>query len=136
MTTIDNIFDPPEPPAPSLPTLAPSTDPDAVPEIESAVGNILFNMTERVARTIKKGHASGVNDALPLVLEDRRDYIENPLSDAMPGANHGNVSTAADMLTNAIIDRDIAHADDLKPELIRVLTDFCANITQKNTGDA
>jgi len=139
MTTVDNIVNPPEPVVPNLGSSVgePDENEGSAPDIENAISKIVFNVNERVNRTIKKGIVDNTADALPLVLVQRREYIEAIIHPIMPDGcdSAADVSNAADIVTNKIADRYFIPLDDLKNELIGDFTAFCATITETKGAD-
>jgi HK97 family phage portal protein len=141
MATIDNIIDPPEPPAPRIPT---TTDDDADsgeeaynveggavenlerfrPLINDAIGRIINNVDERVGSAVKKGDAKNKAEALPIVLESRRAYIENTIKHivlAMVDCDRAHVRLGVDLIVDQLQNGD---RDGLAGDFMA----FCATI--------
>jgi len=136
MAIVDNIVNPPEPPAPALATPAPlpNVDDDEIKNlVESTVGKILFNVGERINRARKKGDERTLKLVVGSVLINRSDYFYNTINESLLphiGNDANNINDLVTMLVNTINDRYFVALDELKSGLVRDFTAFCVTITK------
>ena len=152
MATIDNIIEPPEPPAPVMPPAAPGdgeSDPPAPDDMENlqrfrplvvdAVGKIVHNINERVEQRQKKGNKGPIGDIIDSVVKDRRAYIENtiePLALSIIGNIKGTKNILVDLISLRIVEKHALSDELLNFHLTSEFLEVCASITKTDTGDA
>jgi len=152
MSTIDDIIEPPDPPAPAAnpfdKVAAPDDDgedpePDGAvnfarfkPLIDDAMGKIVNSVNDHMARKHKPDEENQI-DCLRRVVLDRRDYIRaniEPLALAIANGKPFDMDLIIHEVSESIIENNIDDVADMKMNMISDFQQYCATIT-KTTGD-